>query len=425
VADDLILPVPELLSAAYLVPGSLPADYARERARAAVEERLGGHLRATVGEMLASPMVTFSLQRASALPALPTGLQQYLGVTPEQVRAVTDAADLVALHAVAAPQWPPLHEWCARAGASALAAELGVPLVDAFIPQVLSAEQSMAALPGAGAPIRLTDWVLVFQSAGELGMWATTKGLGRFGLPELQVCNVPPQLAQPSVYLLSGLASRLLALWLGRLGHDGQQAFVQVPSEIEVSETDVARAYATPPRGGGSAFVRLAPDPAADGRSDSLLTVLPPDDYPASPGEHLADVCAALFGAAEPDVRQLAPSQAMEQAVRRARESLQEARERFISDELPLKARLMVKYRVPATDGDGYLWAYVTAWPTPETVMGYTTGEAVSDPRLREGRPVVIETSSIIDWAIWTDSEGIIEGGWTNQVVLDQTREIR
>jgi hypothetical protein len=420
VADDLVLPVPEVLSAVYLIPASLPAEAARERAKAAVSVRVSNHLRAAVGDMLGSRLVTFSAQPSTALPVLPADLQHYLGAAPDQIRAIAKAADFVVLRAINTPGWPPLHEWGARAGAGALAADLAVPLVDAFVPRVLSPDQAMAALPDASWRFRLSDWVLVFQSAGALGVWTTTKGLGRFGLPELQVRNVPPQLARPWVRVLSGLASRLLGLWLRRLPEGNQPAFVQIPAGIEISEADVARAYSASPRGGGSAIVRLAADAAADGRSGSFLTVLPPDDYPASPGEHLAAVCAALFGAAEPDLRWLAPNGAMEQAIRTARESLPGARARLIAGELPLEAQLMVKHQIAAAGGNEYVWAYVTSWPKPETVLGYSADDAVRDPQIRAGRPVAIDARTIIDWAIWTSDEGIIEGGWTNQVALNQ-----
>jgi hypothetical protein len=76
-----------------------------------------------------------------------------------------------------------MHESVARACAAALAAEMNVPIVDSFIPKVLAAEPAIAALPSADYKVRLADWVLVFQSAESLGLWMTTKGLGRFGQP--------------------------------------------------------------------------------------------------------------------------------------------------------------------------------------------------------------------------------------------------
>jgi hypothetical protein len=57
-------------------------------------------------------------------------------------------------------------------------------------------------------------------------------------------------------------------------------------------------------------------------------------------------VCAALFGGPEPEVRYLARTEAMEQAMRAAKESLPTARERFLAGDLPPHARLMVKYEI-------------------------------------------------------------------------------
>jgi len=99
----------------------------------------------------------------------------------------------------------------------------------------------------------------------------TTKGLGRFGLPELQVHNVPPQLGGPWTYALGGLATRLLDLWLDALRRRDGAAFAEVPAEVEVGEADVASAYDTAGRGGGHAAVRLTFDPAPGDHKDSFL----------------------------------------------------------------------------------------------------------------------------------------------------------
>ena len=424
VADELILAVPEVLGAIYLVPASLPAAAARERAVAALSGRVGDHLRPALAALLGSPLVTVDCQPSSALPALPADFQRYLGADPQHVRAVTGAAELVVIRASAPPGWPPLHEWGARAGAAALAADLGVPVVDAFVPKVLAPDAALGALPEAEMRLRVADWVLVFQSAGELGLWSTTKGLGRFGLPELQVRNAPPQLAQPVTRILTGLAALLLDQWMRALQASGKQAaFTPVPAEVEISEADVARAYSARPRGGGSARVRLAVDPAAGSQAESFLTVQPPNEYAASAGEHLAEASAALFGNAEPEIRLVAPGTDMAEAIRTARKGLPGARARMLAGELPLEARLMVKYPVAVpggaqAGGSEYVWAYVTSWRDPGTVLGYSATDAVRDDRVKAGRPATIDAGTIIDWAVWTAAGGIVEGGWTNRVAL-------
>ena len=163
---------------------------------------------------------------------------------------------------------------------------------------------------------------------------------------------------------------------------------------VEVSEADVASAYDTSGRGGGHAAVRLTFDPAPGDHEDSFLTVQPPDEYRGSAGEYMSDVCAALFGGPEPEVRYLARTEAMDQAMRAAKESLPTARERFLAGDLPPHARLMVKYEITAAGGSEYPWAYVTSWKSPEKVLGSSAGDTLRDPVIRAGRPVVIDAAS-------------------------------
>ncbi len=421
--ENLVLPVQEALSAVYLVPASLPDRAVKETVKSALSAHVPDPVGLVARKMLDVGAVRVAVQPSSSLPPLPVTLQRHLGVPQGLLRAVTGASEFVVSSASWPPGWPPLHESVARACAAALAAEMNVPLVDSFIPKVLAAEPAIATLPGADYKVRLADWVLVFQSAGSLGLWMTTKGLGRFGLPELQVHHVPPQLGSPWTYVLSGLASRLLDLWLDALRKRDGAAFAEVPAEVEITEDDVANAYDASRHEGGHAVVRLTFDPEPNDHTDSFLTVQPPDEYRGSAGEFMADVCAALFGDSEPDVHYLARTEPMNQAIRTARESLPTARARFLADELPLGAWLMVKYEITTAGGSEYPWAYVTSWKAPEKVLGSSAGDAMRDPTIRAGRPVVIDTATIIDWAVWIDGQGIVEGGQTNAVAIHHGKD--
>lgn len=168
--------------------------------------------------------------RVSDLPAsevqpLPVELQRYLGAEPEAVRAVASAEAFVVVTATWRPGWPPLHEWAARACAAVLASEEKGVVVDTFVPQILSPERCFLTLPANDSQFRLSQWLLVFQSTSSTGTWLTTKGLGRFGLPELQVMNVPPQYGEPWNSLKNGIARRALIVWL-----DALRAGVMPPS---------------------------------------------------------------------------------------------------------------------------------------------------------------------------------------------------
>jgi hypothetical protein len=445
VTDSLTLPVPEVLAAVYLVPASMPAEAATAQARAAIGRHVAEPLRGVVLGMLDRPILTMRLQPASALPtgstgltgltgsAGPAGLQEYLGADPAHIKTVGEAAALIAVRAVSFPGSPPMHELAARAAAAALAAELDLPVVDTRVPQILAAGTALAALPGQDRRLPLSLWVQVFLSTQATGLRITTKGLGRFGLPELQLHNVPPQLGRPCTMALTGLASRLVRLWWAALRGESRPAFVELPAAVEITGADVARAYNSAPNAApnsapgsaGRATVRLAFDPAVDDRSDSFLTVLPPAGYTASAGEHLAGMCDALFGTDPPDLRWVAPAtEAMDRAMTIARRTMPDARNRFTGGELPAGAQLMVKHRItqpgPQDLSEEFVWAYVTSWREPEKVLGNSADDAVGDPRIRSGRPVVIDAAAIVDWAVWMDGPGIVEGGWTNDVALHE-----
>jgi hypothetical protein len=417
VAENLILPIPELMSAVYLVPVALSAQAAKDRATAGVSARVAGPVGVAARMMLDSGAVTVQAVSSSSLPPVPGPLQEYLGVARELVRAVADATEFIVVRAAWPPGWPPMHEWAGRACAGVLAGQAGVPLVDTATPKVMAADAALQTLPGTQeAGFRLTDWMGVFQSAGIGGLWLTTKGLGRYGLPELQVRNVPPQLGQAWTRVLTGVASRLLDTWLKALRDRPEPAFAQLPAVLEVGEADIARACDAPVTEGPAVPVRLTCDPSPQEGADSFLSIQPPDDYPASAGEFLAGVCAALFGQHGLPVRYLAPSAEMERAMQAAREALPAVRARFLAGDLPPRAQLMIKHEIPRPGRAEYPWAYVTSWADPARVLGNSAGDATLDPGIRAGRPIVVAAETIIDWAIWIEGTGIVEGGQTNVI---------
>ena len=385
-APTLILPVSDGLTAAYLVPASLDGAAARELVLRALSRHIADPLAEVIAKLLRDDLVRVSDLPASEVQPLPVELQRYLGAEPEAVPGGVERGGVRRRNGhLAGPGWPPLHEWAARACAAVLASEEKGVVVDTFVPQILSPERCFLTLPANDSQFRLSQWLLVFQSTSSTGTWLTTKGLGRFGLPELQVMNVPPQYGEPWNSLMNGIARRALIVWLDALRARGDAAFAEISAPVTVSESDVARAHAAEPRGGGSARLRLAFDPASEVGLESFLTIRPPER--------------------------------MEKATATARSQLPAVRQRFIAGEIPLRARLMVKHRIVATDGSEsseYPWAYVTSWADPAKVLGNSAGDAALDPRIRLGRPIVISAESVVDRAIWIDGEGIVEGGLTN-----------
>jgi hypothetical protein len=113
----------------------------------------------------------------------------------------------------------------------------------------------------------------------------------------------------------------------------------------------------------------------------------------------------------------------MDEAMATARRSLPAIRDRFLSGRLQPPAQLMVKHKLPAPrnhpGGSEYVWAYVTSRSDPSRILGYSGNDAITDPRVRRGRPAVIDAAAVCDWAIWSPGDGLTEGGWTNIVVAE------
>ncbi|MFG2006381.1 hypothetical protein ACGFNU_45275 [Spirillospora sp. NPDC048911] len=304
--EILTLPVPETLHATYAV--ALTADPAdpRELARAQVAQRVAPPLRDQVLGMLDSPMLTLDLRPADEFPPLPTDLLAVYGASAEQLADVRAASHVLAVRAAYRPGRPPAHEWATRAVAGAIGAALSAPVIDVFTPRLLSPELIRRSLPGADGTTRLTDWMLLPHTGGPHGFWFTTKGLARFGLPELQTEHVPPGLVEPWGRLLNGLARRLLDLWLDELPAGRQPLVVELPELISVGLRDVAAADGVEEPMRREVTVRLRlddahpddghPDDGHPGGAEPLLTVLAADDGP----DRLEALCAALFGTRVP-----------------------------------------------------------------------------------------------------------------------------
>ncbi|MEE6260493.1 DUF2314 domain-containing protein [Plantactinospora sonchi] len=420
ITDDFLpVPVPETLTATYLVPtsgqsGPLPAEVV-----AGLGGRISGPVHDLARQMLSSPLMSVDTRPISEFPHLPPDLLSAFGATDAQLARLAAATDLVVVQASYRPGWPPAHEWAARTVAAALAERLDADVVDVFALQFLDPATALRSLPDGEGRVRLIDWVLVPYSSDDSGLWFTTKGLRRFGLLELQAQGVPTHLTRAWGAVMTGVARRLLRAWTDGLTDNEVPAFVPLPVITSVTGHDIAVAYGNPQQHDSTrpAALRLELDPATDPDADSFLTLLPPAGHPGPAGRYFAAVCAALFGAAQSDVRYARPDDAMAKAITTARDGLPGIRERFLAGKLPEGVQLLVKYALPTDEGPEYVWAGVTSWAAPERILGASASDAAADPAVRVGRPVVVDVVDVVDWAV-LDGSGVVEGGWT-QAVLD------
>jgi hypothetical protein len=417
--DYLPVPVPESLTATYLVPTSGPPEMTPAEAVAALGDRLAAPVRDLARQMIDSPLLTVDTRPVADFPHLPPDLLTAFGATEDQLARLAAASHLVVVDASYRPGWPPAHEWAARSVAAALAEALDTDLIDVFALQILKPAVALRSLPDAEGRVRLVDWMLVPYSSDEEGLWFTTKGLRRFGLLELQAQGVPAHLTRAWGAVMTGLARRMLRIWAEELTAPEAPAFIQLPVQATVTGHDIAVAYGNPDQHDTSppASLRLELDPATDPDADSFLSLRPPVGHTGPAGRYFAAVCATLFGATGSDVQYARPGDAMARAISTAREGLPGIRERFLAGALPTGTQLVVKYGLPSDDGPEYIWATVGSWLDPDRILGSGASDATSDPAVRMGCPLVVNADDVVDWAV-LDGAGVVEGGWT-QAVLD------
>lgn len=279
VTDTVVLPIPERLLAVYAVATREPVD--------STATRSSGGVAIDVVPVDAAPLPAAALLRA-------------MGASTEALAKLGSATEAVLVRSVGGPGMPPGSELTAYAAAQTLADVYDGVLIDTVIPRIVESPR------GIGDEFRLADWVVLPHSTADDGdLWFTTKGMARFGLPELQSSGVPESVSNAWGAVLTGVAQVLTQLVGQALTEQPGRAFVELPARIDVSLRDVAAGYSDRSRSAEdpgldvSAEIGLAWDPAPQAEADSFLTVQPPEDTTEPTPQWVTTVVRALFGAAE------------------------------------------------------------------------------------------------------------------------------
>ena len=302
VTEDLVLPVPQTLAAQYAVPLAAPLAQPQTRLDR-VLEGLADPLDELVDGLLATDRLVVAEHTAELLPPMTDDLLVLLGADAGQAARLRAATHWVLVEGHGRPGSAG-HLWGAAAVAAGFAEQLGAPVLDLAGSDALTPGRLRQGLPGADGRVRLVDWVQILSSPGAGGLWFTTKGLRRFGLPELQTECVPASFGHAWGSVLNGVASVLARRWWSLLDDPGHEpAFVTLPAGLDVRGSDVARAHGhrtapdVPADPAGRVGLRLDPEP--DLRADSFLTVVPPPDHQGSATAFLAQVCGLVLGPAQ------------------------------------------------------------------------------------------------------------------------------
>jgi hypothetical protein len=218
VKQQLRVPVPETVTASYLIPLKtvMTVTEARRQILKAVEGCVPDPLRTVILHGIRQGAV---IVHVTAAPVPPDGtssvfaeeLTRLAGSPPFVQVTVTSPASVIAV-----------QEWKARGSAAALAASLGVPLIDARALDVLTAQEALTSLPDAkflsrpdtdvAVGLSLQPWVRLHGFADQEKCWATSNGMWRFGLPEFRMGGYRPDLRREVEQILLGVIFRA---WTG------------------------------------------------------------------------------------------------------------------------------------------------------------------------------------------------------------------
>jgi len=273
VDDTIVIPVPERLLSVYAVATAQPPEQA-----------------AGSGDGLA-----VSIEPIDLAPLPPAALLRATGASVESLARLGIATHAVLVRSVGSVGFPPAAELAAYTAAETIAAASDGLVIDTVIPRIVAQRRAI------DRDFRLADWVVLPHSVEAGLLWFTSKGMSRFGLPELQSRGIPENLTSAWGAVLTGIAQVLLSGHASALADDPRAAFRELPAEQEVTLRDIAMGYsdharlADNPTLDVAAAFRIALDPATVDGEDAFIAVLAPSDFRGSTAQWATQIVRRLF----------------------------------------------------------------------------------------------------------------------------------
>lgn len=215
------IPVPECVTARYIVPLAKPMsdNSARKLVIKAVKSRLSDPLAALVIGLVRdghTEIQVLNPKPGQPRPPVPK-------TDDPDARALLRAAAYMVISMTDRPSLGAMQELVALATAAALAARLGVPLLNAEAEEISDPCDALALLPDAvkaaadGIRIRvnLNHWV-TFDDCEHHGSYVVASdGMRRYGLPDLMMCGPQPKdlLRAVAVRLWTSLEDQTITVW--------------------------------------------------------------------------------------------------------------------------------------------------------------------------------------------------------------------
>jgi len=281
--------------------------------------------------------------------------------------------------------------WATFAAARAAAETYDGVVVDPSCTRLVPSAEGWP-VPSDGR-ILVKKHVRIWYSQSETGLcWMTTTGMPKFGVPNLEMNDIPPNLVRPAMHLVNAVSWRLMAM-------SATSATAQLnASELELTLDDLEAAYGEPHQALPNASGRITIDLEYPGGQDvgaKFVRLRAPEG--AHQPTWFASGLSEWLGSA--DESSHTSQEHLASAREHAQSELAALRARFVSG-LPPGQVLFVKapFRIDESHNE-YMWIVVTRWDN-----GGLHGLLANDPThvkgLRDGDAVSLSDSEVWDWEL-------------------------
>lgn len=399
--------------AAHRTPSEKDLEKAGARWR---DGHLEDPLKHVVAEFAKRGFASIEVLPASRLPELPIPLLRHLGMGELEERVVQSAKQVVVLTSQDLNISPRAGLWTNLATALGIAELLDGVVFDPDALRIIDRHAAAEWFSPLGL-ISAARHIIVPFSVSDSGLgWMTTRGLQKFGLPDLELQDIPPNLQRLGI-VLNAVAQFLVEAGFEATKATGDVSSLLVDREVTIDSSVIQRGLG-----------KTADDVAADAEIivglefDStagdfpFITITRPGNVLSDQGEWLYAVMKRLVPVDDVPRMVHSGSDEMAAAHERAVAELPQIRSRFQAGLQPGEV-LMIKHGFPTPDDDReYMWVTVTRW-RDNKIVGQLSNVPNDVPSLSIGQEVTISESEVFDWVLLL-GHGETEGGYTNQVAM-------
>jgi hypothetical protein len=353
----------------------------------------------------------------SQLPAVaPDGIGSSAEAT-EQSRRLAESTHAVVVMGRDVGMQPYAGVWLARAAARALVEELAGVAFDMSTHRLLPLEDAATDLPQMGQIFLKDHLAFDLVRDGPEAPALVTRGMAKFGLPELVLPGVPDDLAWKAEVLLACLASQL-ASWAEplRAASTGKPVRGKLPPKCHLTMAQILAVQGIDPSDpeippGGATTLRF--ETPATRSLVPRLRVIPAKGPAHDPEAAFRRMIGQLSSASKNyyELRDQLPGQTETRDLVAA--DLPGVKARFLAG-LPAGTLLSVKHGFPTSaTGHEYIWVRVESW-SDDRIRGRLANVPVRRADLRLGDQVELDAGDICDWCI-THPDGVREGARINE----------